>query len=154
MAPRRKQGELFRDRNYGKWCGLRTLRDRARFTTHRPPRKLFLRWNDRFGGWEWRFPRIWGKGRFPENKNDFGHMPGLRKKYNQIGGWSIVLSDRVPTVSPERTVIGSVTHRPFWWIFQPKKANSPPILEIRSYRLKIIALYGKYIDFAFKFKNG
>ena len=38
--------------------------------------------------------------------------------------------------------------------FPTVKGDFSPISEIRPYRLGIISLYGKYIDFPFEFKKG
>ena len=64
-----------------------------------------------------------------------------------IGGWAILHLDRAPTVSSERTVMRKGYAHTLLVDFSTVKGEFPPILKIRSYRLKITPLHGKYLDF-------
>ena len=55
-----------------------------------------------------------------------------------FGGWAISPSDRVPTVSSGRTVIGRTKHEHFPWTPPTAKSELSQIFEIRSYRLKLL----------------
>ena len=59
-----------------------------------------------------------------------------------IGGWATFLLDRAPTAISERTVIRKGYAKNLLVDFATVKGEFSPILKIRSYRLKITAVYG------------